>query len=158
MTPVQATSLCKKGRKLLRSGDLTPYDYTLLDCLVWSCRAPNTATCRVAYSRLQTLARMCRASVVKGIAKLVSLGLVVKIKHRIRTFWGPRMVASRQDTNEYVLKPAPDTESTRQTVIEIKKEIRIEEGLNTQAARASLAAIAASRAASLVLGRSRRLA
>lgn len=148
--------MCKKGRKLVRRGQLSRNAYYVLDALTWSYRRPGGDSCKVSITNLQRACHMARETVVKCIKALCSVGLLRKTKQRLRVLWGENRYASRQDTNVYTLIPAPVTEFDSSTVDEGKKDIRIEEGANTQAARASLASIAASRAGSLILGRSRR--
>ncbi len=102
MTPTLAGGLMRRARKLLRAGRLTHRQFLMLDCMVWSCRAPNSERLAVSYSRLCALARVSRSTVAAGIAALLDLGLLAKIKRRVRVIWGGGM-ASRQATNVYVL-------------------------------------------------------
>lgn len=120
MTSAQAGALVKRGRTLLRSGIITHHQFTLLDCMVWSCRAPGSDRMSVSYSRLQRLARMARDTVGRGLKRLEALGLFRKIKRRVRVYWGGA-VASRQATNIYVL----DTESGQRPVCKELKDITL---------------------------------
>ncbi len=42
LTLSEAAAIAKRGRKLLRRGELTHRELCLLDCLLWSCRRPDT--------------------------------------------------------------------------------------------------------------------
>lgn len=125
MTPTQAGALMRRARMLLRSGDITHHQLTLMDCMVWSCRTPGSDRLTVSYSRLQRLAHMARDTIARGLARLEDLGLFRKVKRRVKMTWG-RGVASRQATNMYVLS----TESAEKPVF-IGRVLR-KRGLNTK--------------------------
>lgn len=99
MTPTQAASTAKHGRRLMRRGDITPRDFGLLDCLLWSCRQPGTRFARVTYDRLQMLARLGREGIAAGLRRLEAAKLLTR--HRQRS--GARVAA-----NVYELHAAPD--------------------------------------------------
>ena len=70
---------------------------------------------------LKVLARLAgqgRSTVAEGIKRLAELGLISKIRRRVRVVWGA--IASRQIANAYVLQ-ADDTESGKRTA-EIKPQ------------------------------------
>ena len=115
MTPNQAGSLAKKARRLLREGALKTRDICLLDVLMWSCRAPGMRQTAASLRSLARLTRMCKESVIDGLARLIAGGLLRKDKRRVRVSWGLG-VASRQATNRYEFLP-PATESAPATVI-----------------------------------------
>lgn len=106
MTPKQAYALAYRARHLLKAEELTHHQYALLDCLLWSCRPKGSNRLSVSYSRLQKLAHMARDTVWKGLARLEELGLLHRVKQRVKVRWGLGL-ATRQATNIYVL----DTES-----------------------------------------------
>lgn len=117
-TPIQAGAVMKRARILLRAGALTPHQFTILDCMVWSCRAPGQSLFSVSYSKLQRLAHVSRDTVWRGIARLEALGLIAKTKRRVLVRWALG-IASRQATNAYRLivpVDAPSTESDRRSV------------------------------------------
>jgi hypothetical protein len=60
LSPAQAGTIAKQARQLLRRGQLTHRELAILDALLWSCRAPGKSTCRVSYTRLCSLAHVCR--------------------------------------------------------------------------------------------------
>jgi hypothetical protein len=130
MTPAQAGALMRRGRKLLRAGRLTPHQFTLLDCLVWSCRSPGSSRLTVSFTRMAKLAGQARATAIGGIATLERLGVLSRIKRRVRVVWGGG-IASRQATNIYVLNP-PDTEDAGQPALrgQEKKSRGIEDALD----------------------------
>jgi hypothetical protein len=74
MTPDAAIRMTKHGRRLLRRGLLAPHDYTVLDCLVWSCRKPGASMTSVTYKALAGLCGMCRERAMQAVARLVALG------------------------------------------------------------------------------------
>jgi hypothetical protein len=77
---------------------------------------------------LQVLARLAgqgRSTVAEGIKRLAELGLIQKIKRRVRVAWGGS-VASRVVANAYRLL-VTDTESSRQTAREQTSIISIME-------------------------------
>lgn len=124
LSPAEAGAVAKRGRKLLRAGKITHHQLALLDCLLWSCRSPSSGAIVVSYSGLQRLARMGRATVAAGLARLEGLGVLSRFKRRVRVVWGGG-TASRQATSAYVLHPAAGTEFAERTVfqrIEIKED------------------------------------
>jgi hypothetical protein len=118
----EAKSVAKRGRRLLRAGRITAKTYVVLDCLLWSCRNPVTGVISVSYTGLQRLCHCARETVASALRALGSLGVLTKVKRRVRVRWGGS-VASRQATNAYVLHPC--TESSAATVIQ--KPIVIQE-------------------------------
>jgi hypothetical protein len=114
MTPDAAIRMTKHGRRLLRRGLLAPHDYTVLDCLVWSCRKPGASMTSVTYKALAGLCGMCRERAMQAVARLVALGLVAKARTRRFVRWGVRggLRRSIQGPNLYTLA-APHTEAVR---------------------------------------------
>lgn len=115
LTADEATSISKRGRKLLRRGLLTHREYVLLDTLLWSCRAPTGAIV-VSYTRLTSLCCMARETIARGLRTLEGLGLLSRVKRRTRQLWRNGGVSSRQATTAYRLHPAPVTEFGAATV------------------------------------------
>ena len=83
LTAAEAGLIAGRGRKLLARGRITHRQFALLDCLLWSCRAAGKATARVSYSQLQEKARQARSTVAGGIAVLIRLGLIQRVRHRL---------------------------------------------------------------------------
>ena len=123
LTPEHAGRLAKRGRELLRAGEITHRELALLDCLLWSCRRPGQDLAVASYTALQRLVHMARDTVAAALAKLEGLGLLAKIKRRVRLSWHQGGQASRQVTSCYRLNaPAANvegrahTESSQRTV------------------------------------------
>ena len=79
----EAGLIARRSRKLLARGRITHRQFALLDCLLWSCRATGKATARVSYSQLQRMAHQARSTVAGGVAMLVRLGLVQRVRYRL---------------------------------------------------------------------------
>jgi hypothetical protein len=117
LTPAECGAIAKRGRKLLRRGLLTHRQLVLLDALVWSCRSPATGALVVSYSVLQRLTHMARETVARGLHRLEELGLLSRIKRRIRESWHNGGTRTRQAMNAYLLHPPADhSESSGATV------------------------------------------
>jgi hypothetical protein len=118
LTPTQAGAIAKRARRLLRRGLLTHCQLALLDCLLWSCRRPDTGAIVVSYTRLQQLARVARATVAAGLRRLEELGLLSRVRRRVRVLWANGGQQSRQGTSAYMLHaPDPHSEFSARTVI-----------------------------------------
>ena len=105
LTPTEAADTAKRGRKLLRRGELTHSQIVLLDCLLWCCRRPDTGAIVVSYTALQRLAHMARETVARGLRALERVGLLTRTKRRLRLAWHQGGVRVRQLTNAYRLHP-----------------------------------------------------
>lgn len=146
LTPSETAAIAKRGRKLLRRGELTHRELVLLDCFLWSCRRPETGAIVVSYTALQRLAHQARETVARGVQTLERVGLLSRIKRRVRINWHQGGVRVRQLVNAYLLHPptANHCEFDRATV---NQETSIEYILTdvaigaSAAARAALAAI-----------------
>ncbi len=110
----------KRARKLGRRGDLTPYDHRLLDALLFQCGSAFSGARVASYSALARITGMARATIAKGIARLVNYGLLQKIKRRLRVAWHQGGTASLQAPNAYAFNvpSQADTESAPQPVIQ----------------------------------------
>jgi hypothetical protein len=119
LSPAQAGAIAKRARRLLRRGLLTHRQLALLDCLLWSCRRPDTGAIVVSYSALQRLARVARATVAAGLRRLEELGLLSRVRRRVRVLWANGGQQSRQGTSAYMLHaPDPHSEFSARTVIQ----------------------------------------
>jgi hypothetical protein len=123
LTHADAIGIAKRGRKLLRAGKITHRQLVLIDCLLWSCR-DRQGRITVSYTALCRLCRLARGTIAGALDALQALGLLSRIKRRIRTAWHQGGSASRQATSSYVLHTGPHTESSGGTVIQ-STEIQI---------------------------------
>ena len=83
MSPAEAGALADRARKLRGAREITPHEYALFDALLWSCRRHGTSTTRAAYSQLQRLAGVARATIAGGLEALERVGLIARTKARI---------------------------------------------------------------------------
>lgn len=153
LSPAAAGQIAKRGRALLRAGEITHRELALLDCLLWSCRTPGRALARVSYTKLEQLVRICRETVAKGLDRLEAVGLLRRQKVRLRVVWGGA-TASRQGVSVYQLL-VPATESADQTVYKGPKDSLLFEVVAASSkpareAQAALAEVARRRLCSIV--------
>lgn len=85
LSAAQAGTIAGRARKLLAAGRITHRQYALLDCLLWSCRAPGRAMMRTTYDHLQRLTRMARATLAVGLGVLRTLGLIQRTRSTERS-------------------------------------------------------------------------
>jgi hypothetical protein len=138
-----AGAIAKRARQLVQDGQITHHQLALLEVLLWRCRRHGQAAACASYSALQRLGHMARETVWAGLARLEELGIVQRIKRRVRVPWLGRN-ASRQATNCYIFR-APETGFAGRTV---HREIEIlvperpsKEVLNAQRALARARAV-----------------
>jgi hypothetical protein len=136
----QAGQIATQGRQLLRRGLLTPYQYALLDAMLWGARKPGSATLIASLKVLARLAGQGRSTVAEGIKALEGLGLLQRVRRRVRVAWIGGGQASRQIANAYRLLP-PDTESGARPAIQQSPLITIREAPSA-AVRAAAEALA----------------
>lgn len=112
MSPHAAQRTAQHARRLLTAHIITPFDYAVLDALLWRCRRPGHADLIVSYAAVARLAGVCRDTAIEAVRKLTQVGLIQKITRRVLVRWGPgrALLASRQAANCYVFR-APGTES-----------------------------------------------
>jgi hypothetical protein len=136
----QAGQIAARARHLLQRRLLTPHQYALLDTVLWAARKPGSATLIASLKALARLAGQGRSTVAEGIGRLEELGLLQRIRRRVRVPWIGGGQASRQVANAYRLLPL-DTESNRQPAREQTLRISvIESPVGTaKAAQAALA-------------------
>ena len=118
LTPAEAAAIAKRGRKLMRAGRITHKQWAVLDCMLWSCRNPATGAIVVSFSGLQNLAHVARATVAGAVTALERLGVLSRIKRRVRVKWHQGGQQSRQATNAYVLHPPHHSECSSRTVFQ----------------------------------------
>ncbi len=114
LAPTQAGQLAKRGRELLRAGEITHRELALLDCLLWSCRRPGQDLAVASYSALCRLVHMAKATVAAALAKLEALDLIARIKRRVRLSWHQGGERSLQAISCYRLR-APASDAKVQT-------------------------------------------
>src|SRR6516165_2857418 len=99
---MDAITVAKRSRKLLRKGLITPHQYAVADALLWSCRAPGRDEAQISCHRLARLAGVGRSTAVEAVKRLRDLGVLTWRKTRLRVAWSLG-VASRQGRNIYRL-------------------------------------------------------
>lgn len=67
LSPSNAAYIAKRARKLLRSGDLTHHQVTILEAMLWDARSPGADRVIVSYAGLQKLARACRQTIADAV-------------------------------------------------------------------------------------------
>lgn len=125
LTPSDAAAIAKRARALLRAGRITHRQLALVDCLLWSCRSPVTGAISASYTALQRLVHVSRGTIAAALRTLQELGVLTRIKRRVRVVWHQGGTATRQATSGYVLHPpAAHTESAGRTVIQTMETIK----------------------------------
>jgi hypothetical protein len=151
LSPSNAAYIAKCARKLLRSGELTHHQVTILEAMLWDARRPGSDRVVVSYAGLQKLARTCRQTIADAIAAFERLGLVRRIKHKVLVLWtnGGRKWQQRPNEYEFCCESGEQTEYPKEVI-----QILISEpqGREVRVAQEGLVAIAASRARALGLG------
>jgi DNA-binding Lrp family transcriptional regulator len=148
ISPAQAGTIAHRARQLLQNGDLTHHQYALLDALLWRCRKQGSALASASYAALARLTHMAKDTIRLGLRKLEELGLIQRIKHRVRVRWLGCSVASRQGVNAYRLqppetKPASTDTDCRPTIREIVIQTEAQEVKEARNAQAALAQVRA---------------
>ena len=110
--PIPSWSIAQRGRYLLRRRLITAHQLVLLDAMLWAARKPGSATLTASLRVLARMAGQARSTVTEGIQALEKLGLVQRIRRRVRVAWIGGGVASRQVANAYRMI-VPDTETAR---------------------------------------------
>jgi DNA-binding Lrp family transcriptional regulator len=107
MSPETAGKIARYARQLLANKVLTPHDFSVLNVLLWVCRRHGRRDLTVSYRDMARLANVSRDSAINSVRKLTDLGVLERVKRRIRVFWSHNrsQVASRQTANAYVFLP-----------------------------------------------------
>src|ERR1700712_6023183 len=87
LSPYQAGAIAQRGRYLLRRRLITAHQLVLLDAMLWAARKPGSATLTASLRVLAKLAGQARSTVTEGIQALEKLGLVQRIRRRVRVAW-----------------------------------------------------------------------
>ena len=106
----EAGAIATRVRLLRRQRLLTAHQAALADVMLWSARRPGSGLLTASLAVLARLAGQARSTVAEGIDALERIGILTRIRRRIRIAWIAGATASRQVANSYVLK-APDTGS-----------------------------------------------
>jgi hypothetical protein len=120
LSPAQAGQIATRARRLRHEGRLTQHEYGLVDAMLWQARKPGSA---ILTASLRVLALLCgqgRSTVAQGVRRLEELGLIQRIRRRVRVAWGGS-IASRVIANGYRLI-APTTESSGRTALTASRE------------------------------------
>jgi hypothetical protein len=94
LSPTQAADIARRGRRLLQDGSLTHHQFCLLETLLWRSRRHGQDAACASYSALQRLTHMARDTVWTGLARLEQLGLIRKVRRRVRVGWATRTATS----------------------------------------------------------------
>jgi hypothetical protein len=102
MTPYQAGAIAARIRLLRRQRVLTAHQAALADVMLWSARKPGSAVLTASLATLARLAGQARSTTTAAVRRLEELGLIQRIKRRVRVAWGGS-IASRVVANGYRL-------------------------------------------------------
>jgi len=151
LSPAQAGAIATRGRLLLRRGAITAHQYALLDVMLWVARRPGSAMLIASLTVLARLSGQARSTVAIGLRRLEELGLIQRIRRRVRVAWGGS-IASRVVANAYRLI-VTDTESGGRATQETPDSITVVEAQSAAAlgARRALEEVARRRVRALGL-------
>ena len=106
----EAGAIAQRVRLLRRQRLLTAHQAALADVLLWTARKPGSGLLAASLAVLARLAGQARSTATEGVRRLEELGLITRIRRRVRVAWIGGGQASRQIANAYRLL-APDTET-----------------------------------------------
>ena len=153
LSPAQAGVLAARVRLLRRRRLLTAHQAALADVLLWGGRRPGSGLLVASLGCLARLAGQARSTATEGIRRLEELGLIQRIRRRVRVAWGGS-VASRVVANAYRIVPA-DTETGPRPAERSLSVISTVETPNSEV-KAAAAALAQRRSVIEALWRKRR--
>ena len=113
----QAGAIATRVRLLRRQRLLTAHQAALADVMLWSARCPGNGVLTASLAVLARLAGQAGSTVIEGVRQLEELGLLTRIRRRIRVAWAAGAMASRVVANAYRLL-VPDTETDRRSARE----------------------------------------
>jgi hypothetical protein len=105
----EAGAIAARGRLLLRRRVITHAQHSLLTALLFGARRPGSAVLVASLATLARIAGQARSTATEGIARLEDLGLLQRVRRRVRVAWAGS-IASRVVANAYRLV-VPDTET-----------------------------------------------
>jgi hypothetical protein len=122
MQPKDAVAIAKRARKLLRAGKITHRQLSIVDALLWCCRSPTSGGIVISYSGLMRLCHVARATIAEALRVLERLGVLSKIRRRVRASW-----RSLQATNRYVLHvPCAQSSAAERSFNNDSIEVRVQ--------------------------------
>lgn len=126
MTPSQAGDLMRCCRAAVARGVIAAEVTAVLDYLLFLARKPGQDRCQASLSTMQRNLHLRRQKLIDAIRRLEQLGVLRKVKTRVRVAW-QGLFASRQGTNIYVFtKPvAAATEFRGRTTIREEEKRRL---------------------------------
>ena len=113
----EAGAIATRVRVLRRRKLLTAHQAALADVMLWTARKPGSGVLAASLAVLARLAGQARSTVAEGIATLERLGVIQRVRRRVRVAWIRGGQASRQLANLYRLRPI-NTESGARPVRE----------------------------------------
>jgi hypothetical protein len=120
LSPNHAKRIASYARALKEMRLLTPYDFAVLDTMLWTMRKPGEAMLEPSYADIARKSGVKRDTVIQAVKKLVQFGLLTKAKQWLIVQWGRKHgnLNARQRPNLYTFTsfpyesapPAPSTE------------------------------------------------
>src|SRR3954447_7830013 len=120
LSPNHAKRIAAYGRGLRELRLLTPYDFAVLDTMLWTLRKPGDAALEPSYADIARKSGVKRDTVIQAVKKLIEFGLITKAKQWVIVQWGRKRgnLNARQRPNLYTFTsfsyesapPAPSTE------------------------------------------------
>ena len=132
------TALCKRVAQLVQRRELTPTDAHVWATLIWRCRAPGSALCRVSQRQVAKLAGVCRNTVGQALLRFRQAGLLVRRENRVRVQWLGAAFASRRATDTLVFQvrhTVPTPVAAYSGVVKKEGPTRASQGLELALAR-----------------------
>ena len=106
----EAGAIAARVRLLRRQRLLTAYEAALADVMLWTARKPGSGLLTASLAVLARLAGQARSTATEGVRRLEELGLIQRIRRRVRVAWHDGRTASRQVANAYrLIAPATET-------------------------------------------------
>lgn len=103
---------------LLRDRELSATEFVVVNRALWAKRSQGSDRCQVTIDKLCEATGQCRDVVNRAIQRAISLGIVRKIKNRIRRAIGA-FVRVVNDANTYVFT-FPETEADAELAAEVE--------------------------------------
>jgi hypothetical protein len=103
LSGAEAGGIAARVRLLRRQRLLTAYEAALADVMLWTARKPGSACLTASLAVLARLAGQARSTATAAVRRLEELGLIQRIRRRVRMPWHGGRTASRQVANAYRL-------------------------------------------------------
>src|SRR3954464_10525583 len=124
LSPNHAKRIAAYARGLKEMRLLTPYDFAVLDTMLWTLRKPGEAALEPKYADIARKAGVKRDAAISAVKKLVQFGLLTKAKQWLIVQWGRQRgnLNARQRPNLYTftrfpLESAPPAPSTEMDIL-----------------------------------------